>query len=133
MDAAGADLTILSDPEENFAWDMLLADIFSHFPITQTGTLASVSLRWCRVAEDNSWKPELILYSWGDSVSAGHGQNTTGAASAQGGRGRRSRDFLSSPKILQCFYSPRPEAQITQVAVGDFYCLDVSRPRPWSI
>eukprot|EP00747_Dinoflagellata_sp_TGD_P223553 gnl/TRDRNA2_/TRDRNA2_95095_c0_seq1.p1 gnl/TRDRNA2_/TRDRNA2_95095_c0~~gnl/TRDRNA2_/TRDRNA2_95095_c0_seq1.p1 ORF type:complete len:709 (-),score=125.18 gnl/TRDRNA2_/TRDRNA2_95095_c0_seq1:29-2155(-) len=99
---------ILSDPDGYL--DLILADVFSFLPFDFIGVLCCVSSRWRRLGQDSSWKPDLLLYSWGDGKCNGHGEESP----------------LSKPTLLQRFYSPHPSDQIVSVACSDFVTLALS-------
>lgn len=119
--------------ESDDTWDPVLAEIFTCLPASFNDVLACVNKRWKNLADSAYWKPNLLLYSWGHKLSAGH-QNSDGE---DGGREMDFYDFefeaseeahnwIGAPKMLECFYSPRTSFQIQQVASGDYYTLALS-------
>jgi len=49
----------------------MLPDVFAMLPFRQLGEIARVCKRWRAVAADPSWKPELIVYAWGEAAVTG--------------------------------------------------------------
>jgi hypothetical protein len=122
---------IFSDADD--AWDPLLAEVFSCLPASFNDVLACVSKRWQALAHSAYWKPELLLYSWGHKRSAGHSAgsndediNEDGFNDLELEASADSASWIGAPKLLECFYSPRPSFQIQQVASGDYYTLALS-------
>eukprot|EP00746_Dinoflagellata_sp_MGD_P167754 gnl/MRDRNA2_/MRDRNA2_98631_c0_seq1.p1 gnl/MRDRNA2_/MRDRNA2_98631_c0~~gnl/MRDRNA2_/MRDRNA2_98631_c0_seq1.p1 ORF type:complete len:465 (+),score=73.83 gnl/MRDRNA2_/MRDRNA2_98631_c0_seq1:105-1499(+) len=95
---------LLNDP---YGADFVLSLIFTQLPLEFVGVLCCVNGRWCQHARDSSWKPELLLYSWGEGEHCGHGGET----------------FVGSPSLLHHFYSPYAHEQICSVACSDFVTL----------
>mmetsp|Transcript_32458 Transcript_32458/g.74768 ORF Transcript_32458/g.74768 Transcript_32458/m.74768 type:complete len:518 (-) Transcript_32458:1511-3064(-) len=49
----------------------LLASIFAKLPFKLMGTVSLVCKRWAQVAADPFWKPDLVVYAWGDAHVTG--------------------------------------------------------------
>jgi hypothetical protein len=125
-------------------WDPVLAEVFTFLPLLSADALACVSCRWRSLARASHWKPELLLYSWGDAVASGHasssdaadaagaGIGSGGGTGASGGGGGASGSplpagWVPQPRLLALFYSVREKEQVMAVACGDFYTLALSR------
>jgi len=48
-----------------------------------------VSRSWAELAEDDSWKPEVVAYSWGEGQVNGHGRYIDGG-------------YIGTPRLLPC-------------------------------
>ena len=121
--------TLISEP--NDTWDPILAEVFSCLPASFNDVLACVNKRWKNLADSAYWKPDLLLYSWGHKLSAGHhnsddedGDHELNLNDFEANEDERN--WIGAPKMLECFYSPRPSFQIQQVASGDYYTLALS-------
>ena len=75
----------------------LLIEIFTFLTLNFAQELAVLSKRFKRVADDDSWKPNLLLYAWGSETTSG-----------------RSREVVR-PELLQLFYSPQKRRQVRQI------------------
>mmetsp|Transcript_40841 Transcript_40841/g.89345 ORF Transcript_40841/g.89345 Transcript_40841/m.89345 type:complete len:454 (-) Transcript_40841:261-1622(-) len=95
-----------SDWDGQWTPPFLLHHVFSYVSIGFIDVLVSVNLAWKALGRDPSWKPELLLYSWGSGNCTGHGE------------GR-----LAQPRLLQRFCSPLPQDQIVSIACSDFVTM----------
>jgi len=124
-------LSLISDSDDT--WDPVLAEIFTCLPASFNDVLACVNKRWKNLADSAYWKPDLLLYSWGHKLSAGHqnsdgedGDSETDFNDFELEANEEAHNWIRAPKMLECFYSPRPSFQIQQVASGDYYTLALS-------
>lgn len=97
-------MAFLSDPNETFD---ILSQVFIHLPFDFGSVLACVSRR--TLALEPFWKPDLLLYSWGGRLQSGH--------QYRGEEDDRSEaaTVVPLPKLLDFFYSTRPERQVSSV------------------
>jgi len=84
--------------------------IFSYLDVQFADVLCCVSSEWQSLAVDPCWKPDVLLYSWGDGDCSGHASDA----------------FIPRPKLLQRFYSPQLQDKIISVACSDFVTLALS-------
>jgi hypothetical protein len=97
----------------------LLASIFAQLPFRLMGVVSLVCRRWALVAADPHWKPELVVYAWGEA-------HVTGVAQA-----------CARPTLLE-FSLQQPvvqiacanEATLALTASGDVWCWGVYCTKP---
>jgi len=66
----------------------MFALVFARLPFAYAGRVAMVSQIWSELAKDDSWKPEMVAYSWGDGDVHGHGLEV---------------DYVGAPRLLRAF------------------------------
>ena len=92
----------------NSNWhDEILIEIFTYLSLGVAKEVAAVSKRFSRVANDDSWKPKFLLYTWGCPKTSGKGES------------------VLRPQLLQIFFTPQTRRQVLMTACTNFasFCL----------
>ena len=88
--------------------DEVVIEIFTFFHVEVVKALACINRRFNRIAKDDTWKPNLLLYTWGSKQNSGQGEKK------------------KIPSLLSLFYTPQKRRQVKQVICSSYASFAVT-------